>query len=235
MLSLRVTKLWVKPASKAAMLGTDTLVFSSIIGGVEGSIDVDPQSPRQVLLGSASDRSQMMGATERLRWNLELDHHELAPGDIVEFEGGLALWLSMTCESCKTLTGIADWHQLGPRRGVFGVVLSDGVLQIGNAARVIRRTSALSDDRAERIAQSLQFIGPNDRSDIRLTDLLRWAGIQTVYARAFPKYLPRVAELVPEHVERIVRSDGSRFVEGGPPIDDPVSYTHLTLPTNREV
>lgn len=188
------------------------LDLRTALGGISGSVDADPRSPRQVLIGSGVDRQQMVGDTNRLRWNVELDTHNLSAGDIIQFDAGPRVWISMECDLCKSLAGIANWPELGTRRGLFGVVLADGEVSPGQTARVVGHYRGLSSDRVERIAQSLHFLADSEEATpIRLVDLLRDAGVQAGYARAFPTYLPKLLHLAPDTVRRVVRGDGRPF------------------------
>ena len=118
--------------------------------------------------------------------------------------------MSMVCEGCKRLEGIVDWHRLGEDRGVFGVVVVDGLVRCGDSLTVIGFQQALDEDRVGRIATVLDLLDPSEPEAVLLADLLRWAGVQTAYARAFPSYVPRLREF--ESLKRVVRSDGRSFI-----------------------
>lgn len=192
------------------MLQASSVLLSRSLGGIDGCVDSDPHSPRQVLVGSQTARVAMNGTSQQLRWNLEVDDWDFVPGSILRFPSGATMWMSMVCEGCNRLEGIPNWHRLGKNRGVFGVVLTDGLIHVGDSPTVDGFRRALGEDRVDRIATVLDRLDPAASERVLLKDLLRWAGVQTAYARAFPTYIPRLSGA--RSLGRVVRSDGRRFV-----------------------
>lgn len=192
------------------MLQASSVLLSRSLGGIDGSVDSDPHSPRQVLVGSQTARVAMDGTPQQLRWNLEVDDWDFVPGSVLRFPSGATMWMSMVCEGCNRLEGIPNWHRLGEKRGVFGVVLTDGPVHVGDSLSVVGFRRPLGDDRVDRIATVLDLLDPTASESVLLKDLLRWAGVQSAYARAFPTYIPRLSGA--RSLRRIVRSDGRRFI-----------------------
>lgn len=95
--------------------------------GVEGDINGESTSPRQVLLTSKKDLAQFSIPPGELRENITLDKIDsfaFKPGAKISFTGGAQIRLTFYCEPCKRVSHLVGFlNDIQQKRGILGVVL----------------------------------------------------------------------------------------------------------------
>ncbi|MBD2451266.1 MOSC domain-containing protein [Nostoc sp. FACHB-152] len=107
--------------------------FSLIKGhGIEGDINANPISPRQVLVVRDEDISDLGIPPGELRENIlisGIQPENFTPGSLVSFDSGAAIRLTFHCEPCKRIAHLVDSLKiLQAKRGILGVVINSGTI-----------------------------------------------------------------------------------------------------------
>jgi MOSC domain-containing protein YiiM len=187
----KLITLATRPANSATSMSAASV--RAIAGtGLAGDRHADPQSPRQVLLASASVYADLSLPAHALGENLlvDLDTSTLRSGTVLQVGAGVLLRLMFQCEACGYLDtrspGLSA--RIGNRRGVLARVLAGGELGPGDRIRALGRPlPAWPDDWRERVAQVLLAV-PEGRV-VSYAQLARLAGVQSTYCRAFPRVI----------------------------------------------
>ncbi len=133
--------------------------------GIEGNINSDRSSPRQVLIVNAKDSNSLSIAPGELRENIVLnnvDPNYFKPGAKLVFSDSAAIRLTFYCEPCKRVEHLVDsLKSIEHRRGILGVVIQEGKIAQGD--RVTIKPDffpALSEIPYERFLQLVEQIPP---------------------------------------------------------------------------
>jgi hypothetical protein len=205
----KLITLAIRPANSATSMAAESVL--AIAGtGLAGDRHADPQSPRQVLLASASVYADLSLPAHALGENLlvDLDTSTLRSGTVLQVGAEVLLRLMFQCEAC----GYLDVHRpglsgrIGTRRGVLARVLAGGVMRPGDRIRALGcPLPPWSDDWRERVAQVLRAV-PGGMV-VGYAQLARLAGVQPTYCRAFPRV---IRNLGPEYAGKAVPAQAAR-------------------------
>ena len=105
-----VKHLFIKKERRTSMSETTFLDLSKGYG-IEGDINVDRISPRQVLIVNSEDLSGLCISPGALRENIVLDKVSteiFKPGGLITFPSGAAIRLTFYCEPCKRIAHPVD-------------------------------------------------------------------------------------------------------------------------------
>jgi MOSC domain-containing protein YiiM len=187
----KLVTLAIRPANSATSMSAASV--RAIAGtGLAGDRHADPQSPRQVLLASASVYAELSLPAHALGENLlvDLDTAQLRSGTVLQVGESVLLRLMFQCEACGYLDarGPGLSARIGNRRGILARVLAGGELRPGDRIRALDcLLPGWPDDWRERVAQVLRAV-PEGRV-VSYAQLARLAGVQSTYCRAFPRVI----------------------------------------------
>lgn len=105
-----IQSLFIKQEHNASLSKTEQLNLHRGYG-IEGDINADHLSPRQVLVVSAEDLTGLSIPPGELRENIVLESTNLAafkPGAKITFPSGAAIRLTFYCEPCKRVAHLVD-------------------------------------------------------------------------------------------------------------------------------
>lgn len=177
--------------------------------GIEGDVNANPISPRQVLIVRQEDLMELNIPPGALRENIvieQLSPDHFVPGAQLMTDGGVGLRLTFYCEPCKQVKPLVrSLNQLEQRRGILGVVLTDGVLKVGQSVKSYPdRFVALSEVPYERFLLLLARI-PEGKV-ITYHQIIQAIGVSRSYYRVLPSYLKKAPDTYPKH--RVVDTKG---------------------------
>ncbi len=203
-----VQRLFIKRERRTSMSETKSLyIFRGY--GIEGDINADVISPRQVLIVSSEDLSQLSIPPGALRENIVLDNvssETFRPGALITFPSGAAIRLTFYCEPCKRIAHLVDsLKDLKERRGILGVVVQTGAIEIDDIAELKPNYfPALSEKPYERF---LEFSLKIPRGKVvTYKQVIKGIGVDNSYFRAIPLYIKKTPRSYPIH--RILDSRG---------------------------
>ncbi len=205
----QIAHLFLKPNPGAAMQSVNQLALK-VGQGIIGDRHTLPISPRQILLVRQEELNELSIPPGALRENVVLsglstDHFR--PGARLQFPGGASIRLTFYCEPCRRVSHlVASCKSLVGKRGILGVVLSDGILQHNQS---IQSTAdafpALPEKPFERFLFLLAQV-PSGKV-ITYKSIIHGIGVAGSYYRALPQYLQKAAQLgYPVH--RVLDSEG---------------------------
>lgn len=177
--------------------------------GIEGDINGDPTSPRQILLVDAKDLDELSIAPGELRENIvlgKIDSDIFKPGAKLIFSSGAEIRLTFYCEPCKGVSHLVDSLQsIEGKRGILGVVVAEGKIIKGD--RVVITTNyfpPLSEIPYQRFLELIDKIPPG--KVITYKQILKSIGVDRSYYRVMPIYLKKAPASYPIH--RVLNSQG---------------------------
>ncbi len=177
--------------------------------GIEGDINSDRTSPRQILLVDANDTNKLSIAPGELRENIvlkEIDSAIFKPGAKLTFSSGAEIRLTFYCEPCKRISHLVDSLQsIERKRGILGVVVTEGKIIKGDHV-VIKPNyfPPLSEIPYQRFLQLVNKIPPG--KVITYKQVLKSIGVDRSYYRVMPLYLKKAPTGYPIH--RVLNSQG---------------------------
>ena len=203
-----VQHLFIKRERRTSMSETKSLyIFRGY--GIEGDINADVISPRQVLIVSSEDLSQLSIPPGALRENIVLDNVSskiFRPGALITFPSGAAIRLTFYCEPCKRIVHLVDsLKDVQEKRGILGVVVHTGAIEIDDVVEITPNYfSALSEKPYERF---LEFSLKIPRGKVvTYKQVIKGIGVDNSYFRAIPIYIRKAPRSYPIH--RILDSKG---------------------------
>jgi alkylated DNA nucleotide flippase Atl1 len=177
--------------------------------GIEGDLNSDRHSPRQVLVVDAQDLNRLSIPPGELRENIVLNQIEATafkPGAKLTFSSGAEIRLTFYCEPCKQVAHLVNsLKSIQQKRGILGVVVKRGVIITGD--RVIIQPNcfpALSEIPYERFLELVKKI-PSGKV-ITYKQILTSIGVDRSYYRVIPVYLKKAPQNYPLH--RVLDSQG---------------------------
>lgn len=204
----RVKNLFVKPGHRVAMVATENLQLRKGFG-IEGDINSDCMSPRQILVTRVRDLEQLSIAPAELRENIVLDVADSSvfePGAKLTFASGAAIRLTFYCEPCRQVAHLVDsLETLNRKRGILGVIVTDGAIALSDRVSIEPdHYPALSEKPYQRF---LDFIARVPYGKIvTYKQVLRCIGVDRSYFRAIPIYIKKAPQSYPVH--RVLDSQG---------------------------
>ena len=203
-----VKHLFLKKERRTSMSETTFLDLSKGYG-IEGDINADRISPRQVLIVNSKDLSELSISPGALRENIVLDNVSteiFKPGGLITFPSGAAIRLTFYCEPCKRIAHLVDSiKDVREKRGILGVVVQTGIIEIEDIAKIEPDYfPALPEKPYERF---LDFVLKIPQGKIvTYKQVIRGIGVDTSYFRVIPLYIKKAPETYPTH--RILDSQG---------------------------
>ncbi|MEO1005178.1 MAG: MGMT family protein [Cyanobacteria bacterium J06638_38] len=208
MTQAEVKNLFRKQEHKASMLVTERLRLLSGFG-IDGDLNSDDMSPRQVLLTSTQDLNQLSILPGEMRENIVLDTSSdqgFRPGAKLTFTSGAVIRLTFYCEPCKRLSHLANSiSDLEQKRGILGVIITGGAIALGDKVSIESDYfPALSEEPYERF---LNYVAQIPRGKVvTYKQILRCIGVDRSYFRVMPVYIKKAPANYPLH--RILDSQG---------------------------
>ncbi len=203
-----VKHLFIKRERGTSMSDTRCLNLSRGYG-IQGDVNADAVSPRQVLIVSSEDLSQLSIQPGALRENIVLGNvssEKFRPGALIIYPSGAAIRLTFYCEPCKRIAHLVDSiKNIKERRGILGVVVKTGEIEIDDIAELeANYFPALSDKPYERF---LEFSLKIPRGKVvTYKQVIKGIGVDNSYFRAIPLYIKKTPRSYPIH--RILDSKG---------------------------
>ncbi|MGF1939532.1 MAG: MGMT family protein [Nostoc sp. ChiQUE02] len=178
--------------------------------GIEGDINADSISPRQVLIVRSEDIVDLSIQPGELRENIVVTGIELEnfiPGSLLNFESGAAIRLTFHCEPCKRVAHLVEsLKSIQVKRGILGVVIKSGKIQVGNNLQVqANKFPALSENPYKRFLNFIIKI-PSGKV-VTYKQIIKGIGVDNSYLRAMPTYLKKTSA-ADYPVHRILDSKG---------------------------
>lgn len=206
-----IQRLFCKPAHGQPLLDASAGLCFERGHGIQGDVNADALSPRQVLVTRREDLDAFGLAPGELRENVVvsgLSDRLFVPGSCLRLGPEAAVRLTFHCEPCAQIAGRVALKAIVGRRGLLGVVVGSGWVQPGATLQGVPQAYApVSDIPLQRFVAVLAQVPPG-----RVTtslQILRAMGVQTSYARALPGYLRRVPADTPRH--RLLDAQGRLF------------------------
>ena len=203
-----VQHLFIKQQRKNSMSASSEVYLLQGFG-IEGDINSDRTSPRQVLIVNGQDLTQLSIPPGELRENIilnQIDSSAFKPGAKISFSSGAQIRLTFYCEPCKRISHlVTSLNKIQHKRGILGVVIKEGQVKTGD--RIIIEPNAfpaLSEIPYERFLQLVNKI-PFGKV-ITYKQILQSIGVDRSYYRVMPVYLKKSSTDYPIH--RIVDSKG---------------------------
>ncbi|MEH2257984.1 MGMT family protein [Nostoc sp.] len=178
--------------------------------GIEGDINADPISPRQVLIVRYEDIFDLSIQPGELRENIVVQGIEIdnfIPGSLLTFESGAAIRLTFHCEPCKRIAHLVEsLKSIQGKRGILGVVIKSGQIKVGSNFQVqTNKFPALSEIPYKRFLNFIIKI-PSGKV-VTYKQIIKAIGVDNSYLRAIPIYLKKTSP-VDYPVHRILDSKG---------------------------
>lgn len=210
---MKVTKLFVKQKHGVPVRECEALTLHRGYG-IDGDINAQPGSPRQVLIASASTLSDFDLKPGDLGENLLIEPkiEHLFSGQVLRVGFDALIRLTFLCEPCATLEKIQPGlsKKIKKKRGFLGIVVRDGLIRLDDDVSITTyRLTAISDDVKGRFREFVYRIPPG--KVVKTPDLLVALGVSKAYYRAIPAFLKKADINLP--IQRIVRADGSLMSE----------------------
>ncbi|MEA5569252.1 MGMT family protein [Anabaena sp. UHCC 0399] len=204
-----ISHLYIKPEHKSIMKEVEE--FSLKEGhGIEGDVNANPISPRQLLVVRCEDISELGIPPGELRENIVIagiQPKNFVPGSLISFDNGAAIRLTFHCEPCKRIAHLVDSLKiLHAKRGILGVVINSGTICIGDNVHIeTNKFSALSENPYERFLNFILKVPAG--KVVTYKQIIQAIGVDNSYLRAIPIYLKKTsADDYPIH--RILDSQG---------------------------
>ncbi|WP_341530384.1 MGMT family protein [Nostoc sp. UHCC 0302] len=204
-----VLNLFVKQQHKAAMKEVEEINLKRG-HGIEGDINANPSSPRQVLVIRYENIVDLAIPPGGLRENIVITGikpENFAPGSLISFDSGAAIRLTFHCEPCKHIAHLVDsLKRLQAKRGILGVVINSGIINVGNHVQI--QTDKFPALPESPYARFLEFIVKVPAGKVvTYKQIIQAIGVDNSYLRAIPIYLKKTsADDYPIH--RILDSQG---------------------------
>ncbi|MFQ3616037.1 MAG: MOSC domain-containing protein [Cyanobacteriota bacterium] len=177
--------------------------------GIEGDAHARVGSPRQVLLASAPVLAAFGLQPGDLRENVLLDGaaEELVSGQVLQLGDAAQVRIMGDCEPCAYLNtlqpGLAK--RISGQRGMLAMVISDGVVRVGDRATVLPQTfPSVPNDTRGKLHEFVARIPPG--RVVRTTELLVALGLTASHYRVIPVLLKKADAGLPVH--RVVGAGG---------------------------
>jgi alkylated DNA nucleotide flippase Atl1 len=201
--------LFTKVKSGSAMVELKTLNLK-VGHGIEGDINADPISPRQVLIVRYEDILDLSIKPGELRENIVvagIEFENFIPGSLLTFESGAAIRLTFYCEPCKQIANLVkSLKSIQGKRGILGVVIKSGQIQVNSNFQVqANKFPALSENPYKRFLNFIIKI-PNGKV-VTYKQIIKGIGVDNSYLRAMPTYLKKTSA-TDYPVHRILDSKG---------------------------
>jgi alkylated DNA nucleotide flippase Atl1 len=208
-MALSIMHLFSKVKSGSAMVELQTLNLK-VGHGIEGDINANPISPRQILIVRYEDILDLAIKPGELRENIVIQCRELnnfIPGSRLTFESGAAIRLTFHCEPCKRIAHLVEsLKTIQGKRGILGVVIKSGKIQVGSNFQVqAHKFPALSENPYKRFLDFIIKI-PSGKV-VTYKQIIKGMGVDNSYLRAIPKYLKKTSA-ADYPVHRILDSKG---------------------------
>ncbi len=164
--------------------------------GIEGDINADPISPRQVLIVSYEDILNLSIKPGELRENIVvtgIEFDNFISGSLVTFESGAAIRLTFHCEPCKRIAHLVEsLKSIQGKRGILGVVIKSGKIQVGSSFQVqANKFPALSENPYQRFLNFIIKI-PTGKV-VTYKQIIKGIGVDNSYLRVIPTYLKKTS------------------------------------------
>ncbi|MDZ8224836.1 MGMT family protein [Nostoc sp. ChiVER01] len=178
--------------------------------GIEGDINADPISPRQVLIVRDEDILDLSIKPGELRENIVvtgIEFDNFIPGSLLTFESGAAIRLTFHCEPCKRIAYLVEsLKSIQVKRGILGVVIKSGKIQVSSNFQVqANKFPALSENPYQRFLNFIIKI-PTGKV-VTYKQIIKGIGVDNSYLRAIPTYLKKTSP-ADYPVHRILNSKG---------------------------
>ena len=178
--------------------------------GIEGDINANPISPRQVLVVRYEDMIDFAIPPGELRENIVLagvEAENFTPGSLLNFDSGAAIRLTFHCEPCKRIAHlVTSLKNIQAKRGILGVIINSGTIRVGNNVQIqLNKFPALSENPYERFLDFIVKV-PSGKV-VTYKQIIAAIGVDNSYLRAIPTYIKKTsADDYPIH--RILDSQG---------------------------
>ncbi|MEH2006455.1 MGMT family protein [Nostoc sp.] len=164
--------------------------------GIEGDINADPISPRQVLIVRYEDIFDLSIKPGELRENIVvtgIEFDNFIPGSLLTFESGAAIRLTFHCEPCKRIAHLVEsLKSIQGKRGILGVVIKSGKIKVGSNFQIkADKFPALSESPYERFLNFIIKI-PSGKV-VTYKQIIKGIGVDNSYLRAIPTYLKKTS------------------------------------------
>ncbi len=205
----QITHLFLKPEHGATMAPCSRMQVKVGLG-IDGDVNAQAMSPRQVLLIRQEDLDAFTIPPGALRENIAiagLPPESFVPGAMLTIRDQVKIRATFLCEACKSVAHVASsLKSIAEKRGLLGVILSDGVLQIGDRVTVQpQQFLPLSPLPYQRFLDFMAKI-PSGKV-VTYRQVVVGMGVAESYMRAIPLYIQRTSPSVyPLH--RILDSEG---------------------------
>lgn len=184
----KVRKLFIKKEAKAPMNDVESI-------SVENGVIVSQkkfQDLRSVLITSDELIKIHNIKPGDLRENIfieDFDIFTLESGDVLRV-GEVDIQITFYCEPCKNMSHIGDIKTLDGKRGVLGVFLNDGVVNVGDKVEIIAKNKYENIPYAwqDRIAWYLET---KVKDKITASELLTKCGVFPSLIRVLPQTLEK--------------------------------------------
>lgn len=208
-MALSIMHLFTKVKPGSAMVELKTLNLK-VNHGIEGDINADPISPRQVLIVRHEDILDLSINPGELRENIVVIGREFdnfIPGSLLTFKSGAAIRLTFHCEPCKRIAHLVEsLKSIQGKRGILGVVIKSGKIQVGSNFQVqAHKFPALSENPYKRFLNFIIKI-PSGKV-VTYKQIIKGIGVDNSYLRAIPTYLKKTSA-ADYPVHRILDSKG---------------------------
>jgi alkylated DNA nucleotide flippase Atl1 len=208
-MALSITHLFTKVESRSAMVELKTLNLKAGYG-IEEDINVEPISPRQVLIVRYEDILDLSIQPGELRENIVVagvEFDNFIPGSLLTFESGAAIRLTFHCEPCKRIAHLVkSLKSIQGKRGILGVVIKSGKIQVSSNFQVqADKFLGLSENPYERFLNFIIKI-PSGKV-VTYKQIIKGIGVDNSYLRAIPTYLKKTSA-ADYPVHRILDSKG---------------------------
>ncbi|MBD2248585.1 MGMT family protein [Nostoc sp. FACHB-888] len=194
-MALSIMHLFTKVKPGSAMVELKTLNLK-VGHGIEGDINADPISPRQLLIVRYEDILDLSIKPGELRENIlvaGIEFENFIPGSLLNFESGAAIRLTFYCEPCKQIAHLVkSLKSIQGKRGILGVVIKSGQIQVDSNFQVqANKFPALSENPYKRFLNFIIKI-PNGKV-VTYKQIIKGIGVDNSYLRAIPTYLKKTS------------------------------------------
>lgn len=182
--------------------------------GIAGDVNVDPRSPRQILLASSPFLHERKLKPGDIRENIVLDEivESFSSGQLLRLGRSAVVRMTYPCEPCHRLEDVQKGlaKALLGRRGMLARVLVSGMVDIGDKVRLLTpRLKTIPTEPAARLSACVNEVPAGQV--VTYQSLIVALGFARSYLRVLPHYIKRAVSGTPVH--RIVSSDGSLIAD----------------------
>ncbi|MGB8343703.1 MAG: MGMT family protein [Ktedonobacteraceae bacterium] len=205
----QVTHLFIKPGHGRPMEPCSSIDVRAG-SGIQRDVNARAMSPRHILLVRQEDLDAFAIAPGALRENVALaglPPEVFVPGSLLTIGPTVAIRATFLCEACKRIAHVVpSLKSIADKRGLLGVILSDGVIEGGDRVSVQNEQfPPLSDIPYRRFLDVVASIPPGQVVTYR--QVVIGMGVAESYMRAIPMYIRRTpAAIYPLH--RILDTEG---------------------------